>query len=144
MMKRLKDGYTKDTPDLVFFMVVRSVLLILVLLLLRKYTKVSVVGTVSVFNLEVDVSTVGQYTILSDTEIVCDTNTVYYIIKQMEEDGYKLTVVNSTEKKLDFILERSDYVHHLLYVTSGKLTCISSPYEKSYLPFTYIYEKSIN
>lgn len=144
MMKRLKDGYTKDTPELVFFIIMRIVLLILVLLLLCKYTKVSIIGTVSIFNLDVGVSTVGQYTILSDTEIVCDTNTVYYIIKQMEEDGYKLMVVNSTDKKLDFILERSDYVHHLLYVMSGKLTCISSPYEKSYLPFTYIYEKSIN
>ena len=118
MMKRLKDGYTKDTPELVFFIIMRIVLLILVLLLLCKYTKVSIIGTVSIFNLDVGVSTVGQYTILSDTEIVCDTNTVYYIIKQMEEDGYKLMVVNST--------------------------CISSPYEKSYLPFTYIYEKSIN
>lgn len=97
MMKRLKDGYTKDIPELVFFMIVRSVLLILVLLLLCKYTKVSVIGTVSNFNLEVDVSTVGQYTILSDTEIMCDTNTVYYT--SFETSG--ITKVGNAQYVLD-------------------------------------------
>lgn len=146
MKRRLRDGYTdySGVMEFVVLTVLRISILTFSVLLVIKYRSVDIDGVVTTFDLCVSVTEPGQYTVLSDTELICDTDTVYYMVEQMKEEGYDLSVVSMDKFTLEVVLENDDYVHHIRYVSTGKLTCISSPYEKSYIPLTYIYERGID
>lgn len=81
------------------------------------------------------------YSIINDSSIKCDLTTLTRLVDKMQQDGYEIVMQKGDSKSLEIILRNDEMVHHMKYVSNGVLTNISSPYEKSYIPFSYIYEE---
>lgn len=63
------------------------------------------------------------------------------IILNMLDDGYKIQNYKNTGDYIDIILQNNDEVHRLYFNKEYELTVISSPYNKSIVPYTYINER---
>ncbi len=63
------------------------------------------------------------------------------IIINMQNDGYKIQSLKIIDNNMDIILQNDKEVHRLYFTNENEITSISSPYNKSMVPYTYIIEK---
>jgi hypothetical protein len=81
-----------------------------------------------------------DYEIISDNTMTCNLATVSNVIANMENDGFAITEAKAATDSLDIILSRDDCKIRVYYQIDGNFASIAVPYEKSYLPITYINE----
>lgn len=106
-----------------------------------KHYETNIQASIDKLHLNMQEQEIGFYSIVSDTTIKCDLKTVSAMVVRMCNDGYTLETCEETYDTIEMILTNDNEIHHLRYLSNGDLTNISAPYEKSYVPFTYIYEK---
>lgn len=81
------------------------------------------------------------YSIEETNMMICDLTTVSIIINRMLEDGYSLRDIERTDKLIDVILSKDDLKIRIHYTNDGTFTSVAVPYQKSFVPLTYISEK---
>lgn len=84
------------------------------------------------------VSDVNYYEPKTDNTMICDLQTYTNIILNMLKDDYEIYREFRKSDSMDFILVKDDNTVRIVYDNNGNCTSISSPYERSYVAFTYI------
>ena len=84
------------------------------------------------------VSTENYYEQKTDNTMICDLQTYTNIILNMLKDDYEIYREFRKSDGMDFILVKDDNTVRIVYDSNGNCTSISSPYERSYVAFTYI------
>lgn len=82
-----------------------------------------------------------KYEVISDNTMTCNLATVSVILYKMRNDGFNLVKSDVSDKTIDLVVQKDDCSIRIMYGKDGSFASIASPYEKSYLPMTYINEE---
>lgn len=88
-----------------------------------------------------EISTPMKYEVISDNTMTCNLATVSVILYKMRNDGFNLVKSDVSDKTIDLVVQKDDCSVRIMYGKDGSFASIASPYEKSYLPMTYINEE---
>lgn len=88
-----------------------------------------------------EISTPMKYEVISDNTMTCNLATISVILYKMRNDGFNLVKYDVSDKTIDLVVQKDDCNIRIMYGKDGSFASIASPYEKSYLPMTYINEE---
>lgn len=88
-----------------------------------------------------EISTPMKYEVISDNTMTCNLATISVILYKMRNDGFNLVKSDISDETIDLIVRNDDCSIRIMYGKDGSFASIASPYEKSYLPMTYISEE---
>lgn len=118
---------------------------LIICLLCLKYSRgeeLKLVGDTTTNLLLTNINSSYNYCVLEDNRVECDLATFSNIYMNMVEDGFEMSILKdeSNSDGFDILATRDDVTCRMRWLKSGYLANISKPYEKSYLPVTYIIE----
>lgn len=123
-------------------LVIELLVICVLVLLYERGTEVKLVGDTTTNLLLADIGNEYNYCISTDNTMECDLATISSIYKNMVNAGFEITMLKDVdnEKGLDMLAKKGDITCRMRWEKSGYFANISEPYEKSYLPLTYIIE----
>ena len=85
--------------------------------------------------------TYSHYEEFSRNHIICEEDTFKYVLTQLRLDGYDIKA-SKVDSNVECVASKADdeVTYSLSYDGYGNLICVSSDYEKSSMPFTYLIE----
>lgn len=66
------------------------------------------------------------------------------IVINMQNDGFEIQDLKTTDEYIDVILQNAEEVYRLYFTKEMDIISVSSPYSKNGVPFTYIHEREDN
>lgn len=78
------------------------------------------------------------YDIVTDNTMNCDLATFSSIVNNMKEDGFVIESKETSKDEIDVVLSKDNQKFRIQYKRDGSFVSLGIPYEKSFIPLTYI------